>query len=118
MIFITKTSMYFYVTSKVGLDTVSRLVNASSWSNCLSYMEGTGENLQSIGEVSPNITVVVNDPTSTSCYNVTLKDQTTEATSTFILVDNSYSSVQNWISQQTNKFPKMLQQQEKSYVTV
>lgn len=110
--------MYFQVTSKVGLDTVSRLVNASSWSNCLSYMEGTGENLQSIGEVSPNITVVVNNNSSTTCYNITLKDQTTEDRTTFILVDNSYSSVQNWISQQTNKFPTLFQQQEKSYVTV
>lgn len=110
--------MYFYVTSKVGQDTISRLVNAASWSNCLSYLEGTGEDIQSIGIVSPNVTVVVNNPSSNICYNITLKDQTTEATSTFILVDNSYTSVQNWISQQTNKFPTILQQQEKSYVTV
>lgn len=110
--------MYFHVTCKVGLDTVFRLVNASSWSNCLSYLEGAGENVKSIAEVSPNVTVVVNNPSSTTCYNVTLEDQTTEVTSVFILVDNSYVSVQNWISQQTNNFPTMLQRQEKSYVTV
>jgi len=110
--------MYFYVTSKSAQDTVLRLINASTWSNCLSYMEGTGEDLQQIAIVSPNITVVVNNISSNICYNITLKDQTTEATSTYILVDNSYSSVENWISQQTGKFPMMLQQQEKSYVTV
>lgn len=110
--------MYFYVTSKSGQDTVLRLINASTWSNCLSYMEGTGEDLQQIAIVSPNITVVVNNASSNTCYNITLKDQTTSATSSYILVDNSYTSVESWISQQTNKFPTVLQQQEKSYVTV
>ena len=110
--------MYFYTTSKIGQETILRLVNASSWLNCLSYIEGTGEDLQQMAIVSPNITVVVNNISSNICYNITLKDQTTEATSTYILVDNSYSSVENWISQQTGKFPMMLQQQEKSYVVL
>jgi hypothetical protein len=81
-------------------------------------MEGTGESLQSISTVSSNITIIVNNPSSTTCYNITLKDEITDVNSTFILVDNSYSSVQSWIAQQTNKNPILFQQQEKSYITV
>ncbi len=110
--------MYFYTNSKLGQDQNFRLLNSSSWSNCLSFMEGTGEEIQTITLVSPNVTVIVNNPSSNTIYNLTLKDTITESNSTYILVDNSYSSVQNWISQQTNKIPILLQQQEKSYITV
>ena len=110
--------MYFNVVSKSGPTTISRILNASSWSNSLSYMEGTGEDLQSIALVSSNTTVIVTNASSNKIYNIILKDNISEAISSFILVDDSYSSVETWISQQTNKTPTLVQQQEKSYVTV
>ena len=94
-----------------------KIINASSWSTCLAYCEGTGV---AIGQILylANTEVVVNDETTTNCFQVTLKSSTTQLQNTYMVFDTSYNTLQTWIEAQTNKTVVNISLQQKTYVVV
>ena len=112
--------MNFQVTFSAGTGPVNssfKIINASSWSTCLAYCEGTGIDISQIINLA-NIEVVVNDETTTNCFQVTLKSSTTQLQNTYMVFDTSYNTLQTWIGAQTNKTVVNISLQQKTYVVV
>jgi hypothetical protein len=112
--------MNFQVTFSAGTGPVNstlEIINASSWSNCLAYCEGTGIGISQIMNLA-NIEVVVNDETYTNCSQVSLNSNTTQTTTTYMVFDTSYDTLQTWIAAQTNKSVVSINLQQKTYVVV
>ncbi len=59
--------------------------------------------------------LLLNNPSQTYCYFVSLKDTSTEATSTTIIYD-TFSNVESWISSQSNKAVINVTLQERGFV--
>jgi hypothetical protein len=110
--------MNFSTTSQNNNEQVFRIIDANSWSNCIAYLEGTGETVNQINIISNATTIVLNNPSSTVCYYVLLKDTVSKTAYNYIVFDESYLNLQNWISQQTGKKVISIQESEKNYVTV
>ena len=112
--------MNFQVTFSAGTGPVNsslKIINASSWSTCLAYCEGTGVDISQIWYLG-NTEVVVNDETSTNCFQVTLKSNTTQLQNSYMVFDTSYNTLQTWIGAQTNKVVASITLQQKTYVVV
>jgi hypothetical protein len=112
--------MNFQVTFSAGTGPVNssfKIVNASSWATCLAYCEGTGDGISQIMNLN-NIEVVINDDSSTNCYQVSLKSNTTQLLTSYIVFDTSYDTLQTWINSQTNKSVANINVQQKTYVVV
>jgi len=99
-----------------GSPTVTKLINAPSWSSCLAYCEGTALGIISIGLYTGQI--VVNDDTTMNCYSVSLISDTTKVVSSYQVFDTDYNSLQTWINAQTGKSVVGITLSEKSYVVV
>lgn len=97
---------------------ITRLINASSWSTCFAYLEGTGESISQILKTPDSLTVVVGDPNTTDCYQVNLKDTVTQQSFNYIVFESTYQNLQNWISQQTDKKVNSIIYSQKTYVNV
>ena len=110
--------MNFISLSQNNNEQVSRIINANSWSNCLAYLEGTGENILQIYKIEDSTLIVLNSPQSTNCYNILLQDTSSQENYNYIVFENNYNDLNNWISQQTGKTLVSFQLSEKSYVTV
>ena len=110
--------MYFLTQSQNISNNIYRIINATSWSNCLSYLEGTGEIIQQINSLPDSVSVLANSPSSTNCYNVRLREASTGESFSYIIFQENYSDLQNWISQQTGKNLTQILFSEKTYVNV
>jgi hypothetical protein len=112
--------MNFQVTFSAGTGPVNstlKIINASSWSNCLAYCEGIGSEISQIWCLG-NMEVIVNDETTTNCFQVVLKSTTTQLQNTYMVFDTSYNTLQTWINSQTNKTVTSISLQQKTYVVV
>jgi hypothetical protein len=112
--------MNFQVTFSAGTGPVNssfKIVNASSWATCLAYCEGTGDGISQIMNLN-NIEVVINDDSSTNCYQISLKSDTTQLLTSYMVFDTSYDTLQTWINSQTNKTVTNIGLQQKTYVVV
>ena len=112
--------MNFQVTFSAGTGPVNssfKIINASSWSTCLAYCEGTGIDISQISNLA-NTEVVINDETTTNCFQVTLKSSTTQLQNSYMVFDTSYNTLQTWIEAQTNKTVVNISLQQKTYVVV
>ena len=112
--------MNFQVTFSAGtgpVNTSLKIINASSWSTCLAYCEGTGVDISQIWYLA-NTEVVINDETTTNCFQITLKSTTTQLQNTYMVFDTSYDALQTWIATQTNKTVISINLQQKTYVVV
>jgi hypothetical protein len=105
-----------FIASFSGSPTVTKLINAPSWSSCLAYCEGTG--LGIIGISSSNAQIVVVDDATSNCYSVGLVSDTTKVLSTYQVFDTNYNTLQTWINAQTGKTVIGITLSEKSYVVV
>jgi hypothetical protein len=105
-----------FTASFSGSPTVTKIINAPSWSSCIAYCEGTGLGVISVSLYSGQI--VINDETTTNCYTITLLSDTTRVSTTYLVFDTDYNTVQTWINAQTNKSVLGLSVSEKSYVVV
>jgi len=97
---------------------VSKIINANSWSSCLAYCEGTGLEINIINYLSPNTNVVVNDPSSENCYNVSLKSNITNTFTNYFVFATDFSSIETWIGQQEDVTVTGVILSQKSYLTV
>jgi hypothetical protein len=117
-VFIGKYKMNFNTFSKNGSTDVQRVINAPSWSSCIAYLEGAGETISQIIYLQSNTTVIINSPSSNNFYNIILEDDVTSAKFSYLILDDNFSNITTWISQQTGKSVVNIQQQTKSYVVV
>jgi len=97
---------------------VNKLINASSWSSCLAYCEGTGFQINNILVLQSNTEVVLNNPSSENCYNVFLQSNTSAASYNYFVFDTDFNSLETWINSQTDKTVSGIQLNKKSYVSV
>jgi len=74
-------------------------ISANTMSNCVSYFEGLGKNITSIN-LMENKNILINNPLSTGCYQVTLKNSITNLLISYIIYD-TYENSLNWITQQS-----------------
>lgn len=95
----------------------SYLISANTWSQCVSYLDSLGKKINniSINENSPNI--IVNNQGSTECYNITLKNNTTNQISIYYIFDSCTNSF-NWAQQQSGLTISSFSNQTKTFVVL
>jgi hypothetical protein len=114
-IFINKNNMNFQASLGTGSTQEQRIINASSWSTCLAYCEGTGLNISNI-QLLPNVSIVQLSTETTDCYQGTIKVNGV-ATQYFVWA-NSFDSFNTWFESLTNPVLQNIQFSNKLYVTV
>jgi hypothetical protein len=114
-IFINKNNMNFQASLGTGSTQEQRIINASSWSTCLAYCEGTGLNISTI-QLLPTVNIVQLDLETTDCYQGTIKVDGV-ATQYFVWA-NSFDSFNTWFDTLTNPALQNIQFSNKLYVTV
>jgi hypothetical protein len=114
-IFINKNNMNFQASLGTGSTQEQRIINASSWSTCLAYCEGTGLNITNI-QLLPNVNIVQLSTETTDCYQGTIKVNGV-ATQYFVWA-NSFDSFNTWFESLTNPVLQNIQFSNKLYVTV
>ena len=83
--------MHFLAQTTLNGDDVAYIITANSWSNCLSYLEGTGRDFDQIIKLGDTTSVVLNTPSTTNCYSVSLKDVNTQQRFNYVVFDNSFT---------------------------
>ena len=109
--------MLFYLSLKNVESSIDLLVvSGSSWSNCLSYAEGTEKEIQSI--LLPNVdNIILNNASLDGFYLIVLKDITTSQTSNNIIYD-TFENSSIWAQNQSNKEVANIQYQKRSFVAI
>ena len=92
------------------------VVSGSSWSNCLSYAEGTEKEIQGINLLIID-NIILNNTSLSGLYQIVLKDITTSQTSNNIIYDTFDNSV-TWANSQSNKEVISVQYQKRSFVAI
>jgi hypothetical protein len=92
--------MLFNCSTQSSTEGVTRLISASTWNNCVSYLEGTGEVIKSINIL--NQVVIGTNLSSDESYNLALKDNDTQTTTNYIIYD-TFSNVISFANSQTGK---------------
>ena len=92
------------------------VVSGSSWSNCLSYAEGTEKEIQSIILSNFN-NIILNDTSLSGFYLIVLKDITTSETSNNIIYD-TFDNSSTWALTQSNKEVINIQYQKRSFIAI
>jgi hypothetical protein len=114
-IFINKNNMNFQVNLSSGSTQEQRIVDASSWSTCLAYCEGTGLTIVSI-QTLPSVNIVQLDTETVECYQGTIK--VNGLATQYLVWANSFDSFNTWFDTLTNPVLQNLQFSNKLYVTV
>jgi hypothetical protein len=92
------------------------VISGSSWSNCLSYAEGTGKEIQSINLLIVD-NIILNNTSLNGLYLIVLKDITTSQTSNNIIYDTLDNSI-IWANSQSGKDVINVQYQKRSFVAI
>ena len=114
-IFINKNNMNFQASLGTGSTQEQRIINASSWSTCLAYCEGTGLDIVTI-QLLPLVNIVQLSTETTDCYQGTIKVNGV-ATQYFVWA-NSFDSFNTWFESLTTPVLQNIQFSNKLYVTV
>jgi hypothetical protein len=108
--------MIFTANLGSGQDSEQLFIETSSWSNCVSYCENTGENIRSINQLSTSsVTPIINVSGITSCFVVT-DISSGNSTTQYYVWDSSFESVTNWIANQGDMVIRNIMYQKISYV--
>jgi hypothetical protein len=109
--------MLFNLTLKSNEGALDLLVvSGSSWSNCLSYAEGTGKEIQAISTVIYD-NIILNDTSLSGYYQVLLKGVITPEVLNTVIYD-TFENASTWAQGQVNKEVVSLQFQKKSFITI
>jgi hypothetical protein len=114
-IFINKNNMNFLAILSNGATQEQRIIDASSWSTCLSYCEGTGLSITSIQSL-PSVSIVIHDSGTNNCYTSFIK--VGGVATNYMVWANSFESFSTWFETLTNSELENLQHSNKLYVTV
>ena len=115
-IFINKKIMNFHVSLGEPSSQEQRIINASSWSSCLEYCEGTNKNILSIHLAAPSLTTVIHNEGTDNCYQVNIKNE--GVTSQYFVWANDFEAFTTWVNTLTNPKIQSLQNTNKLYVIV
>jgi translation initiation factor IF-2 len=107
--------MLFYCSLQSSGQSSLKLVSASTWSNCASYLEGTGDVINQINVA--NQVLIGTNLLSNESYNVSLKDNNADIITSYIIYD-TFSNVTSWINSQTGKTLRNLQYQLRPFVQI
>jgi hypothetical protein len=94
---------------------VFKLVSASTWSNCASYLEGTGDVINSISVANQNF--IGTNVSSGESYNLSLKDNDGVTVTNYIIYD-TFSNVISWVNSQSGKTLRNIQYQLRPFVQI
>ena len=94
---------------------VFKLVSASTWSNCASYLEGTEDVIGSITSV--NQVFIGTNVSSDESYNVSLKDNDSTTITNYIIYD-TFSNVISWVNSQSGKTLRNIQYQLRPFIQI
>ena len=108
--------MIFYVSFTNQSSQLPLIINASSWSSCLAYCEGTGNPLQSI-QYLPNAVANNNVTGITNCYQVLVRNAQAEQVNHYVW-ETDFNSLTTWIESQQFSQVLTIQNSNKSYVVV
>jgi hypothetical protein len=98
-------------------DQSSTLLSAATWSEASAYAEGTGKDISFINQ--PNYaTLVLNSPLSNNFYQLTLKNNTTGASTNYFVFEEDFQSLNSWVELQTNTEVTQLHNQQRNYVSL
>ena len=114
-IFINKNNMDFLVNLSSGSTQEQRVINASSWSTCLAYCEGTELNIVSIQQL-PNANIVQLGSELINCYQGTIK--VNGVAIQYFVWANNFDTFTAWFDTLTNPTLQNIQLSNKLYVTV
>lgn len=114
-IFINKNNMIFQSSLGEGYLQEQRIINASSWSACLNYCEGTELTIIAI-QLLPFVNIVQLDTETTECYQGTIK--VNGVPTQYLVWANSFDSFNTWFETLTNPVLQNIQFSNKLYVTV
>ena len=90
--------MLFNVNLGTNQNIEQLLISGSSWSNCLSYCEGTGKEIQSIA--NRDTSIIANNITLGYYFSVIIKNNSTSVMSSKLIFD-TFENVLIWVDQQT-----------------
>lgn len=62
-----------------------------------------------------NQNLLLNNPSSTECYSVGLKDNSTENSSSYLIYD-TFANVNTWIQSQSNKQVSVISLQDRAFI--
>jgi hypothetical protein len=107
--------MLFNCALKISGINLNKLISGNTWSSCAAYLEGTGDVISSINIQNQNF--IGNNTSSSESYNVGLKDDVTNISSSYIIYD-TYDNVISWVNSQTGKRLQNLQYQNIPFVQI
>ena len=110
-----KIDMLFNVNLGSGPSFETLLISGSSWSNCLSYCEGTGKQIQSI-QLS-DAQVVLDNISLGYCYLVIMRNNSTSLIASNLIYD-TFENVLVWISSQSGFTFQSMSKQNRAFVSI
>jgi len=91
-------------------------ISATSWSNCVSYIEDTGKEIQGIN-LLPIDNIILNNTSLNGMFQIILKDITTQETSNNFIYD-TFENSSTWAQNQSNKEVVNVQYQKRSFIAI
>ena len=89
-------------------------LSGSNMSSAILYCESNNFTPLQISYLK-NADLLLNNPSTTACYSVGLKDITTGNSSSYLIYD-TYSNVNSWIQSQSNKEVSVISLQDRAFV--
>jgi len=91
-------------------------VSASTWTQCLNYAESTGKEIVQMAKES-NIELILNQPNLSDSFTVSIYDDVTKNTTSYIIFD-SKNNVLNWLTNQSDKQIQSLQYIQREFINL
>ena len=98
-------------------DQSQNILTASTWSQAVAYAEGTGKDILQIFN-PPNGELVLNSPSSTTCYQVVCKNTETFSAESYFVFEEDFQSLNTWIESLPNTEVRNLSKQQSNYVVI
>ena len=98
-------------------DNTSTTASGDTWSEVVAYAEGTGKEILTITN-SYSSELVLKQSGSSVCYQITMKDNTTNYTFNYQIFETNFESINSWILEQTNKGVLTINKSVRNYVSL
>ena len=92
------------------------IISGSSWSNCVSYVEGTEKQIVGISALIYD-NFILNNSSLSGYYQILLKNESAPESSNTIIYD-TFENVSTWAQSQSGKEVTSCQFQKKSYIAI
>lgn len=92
------------------------IASGSSWSNCISYAEGTGKEIIGVSALIYD-NFILNNSSLSGYYQILLKNESSPESSNTIIYD-TFENVSTWAQSQSGYVVTGLQFKKMSYITI